>query len=370
MARATGGIADDFKFRTDDAYFRLVINTPAESFAIEGPPEKTPIFVAERHDKLVDVFRGMIEKNILSVPVLLREEKRYFGFIDMADIVRYIVSHFGARAHHDRDFWELVKEEEKFQGKTVNDIMQYPVRWRNPFHPVVRGYSAMSVLEPLAHEPDLLRIPIVDRDTRQMYNLVTISQYGRWLHQNIASLGTIKDKPLSLFTVPLTKKVVSVSEDDIAITAFQKMIDENVTGVAVVNEAGRLMGALSMRDIKIISHDARLFWRLNQTVHNFLLKLRSEYQEKHSRPQRVVSADLEDTLANVVEQLATERIHNVFIINNHREKKLIGVVNLKDIANEILNGYKFTSATLDASSSGSGGASSSSSSSSASAPTA
>jgi len=311
--------------------------TPAEAFAIEGPAESTPIFVAERHDKIVDVFKGMIDKNILSVPVLLRDERRYFGFLDMADIVRYIVHHFGTGAHRDQDFWELVKEEEKFRDKTVNDLMTYPVKWRNPFHPVVRGYSAMSVVEPLAREPDLHRVPIIDRETRQMYNLVTASQVVRWAHRNIHTLGTVKDKPIHQFSSMVIKPVVTVTESQRAIDAFQKMIDENIYGVAVVNDDGRLTGALSLRDIKLIQHDARFFWRLNQTVHNFLVKLRHEYTEKHKRPHRVVFALPDHSMREVISELAEERIQRVFIVNDRTEKKPIGVVSIKDVLLEILS---------------------------------
>ena len=39
---------------------------------------------------------GMFKRNILSVPVLL-ESNKYYGFIDIMDVVRYVVKNFSAK---------------------------------------------------------------------------------------------------------------------------------------------------------------------------------------------------------------------------------------------------------------------------------
>jgi hypothetical protein len=94
-----------------------------------------------------------------------------------------------------------VEAKTEFNEKTVADLMRAPLSRRNVFvsaplpvasvrctakpaplsavvcqHPVSRGYSAWSVLEALAREPGLHRVPVVDRVTREMYNFVTGSQ--------------------------------------------------------------------------------------------------------------------------------------------------------------------------------------------------
>jgi len=85
------------------------------------------------------------------------------------------------------------------------------------------------------------------------------------------------------------KEVISIEEDAIAIDAFNLMVEQNISGVAIVDQTGKLKGALSLRDIKLISYDARLFWRLKQTIKNFLIKLKNEWETRHARPHRVVS---------------------------------------------------------------------------------
>jgi len=133
--------------------------------------------------------------------------------------------------------------------------------------------------------------------------------------------------------------VLSVKEDSLAIDAFHLMSEKLVTGVAVVNDSGRIRGALSTGDIKLISYDVRLFWRLGQTVKNFIIKLRKEYQEKHSRPRTIVTVSSSDTLDTVIGKLSAFKIHRIFIID---DKKIpIGEVSLGDLLLELVTESNF-----------------------------
>jgi len=123
-----------------------------------------------------------VKHNFLSVPVLQKTKHKWFGFIDLADIVLYVVQvsrfslhlvsvdhkepfltvhqNFGEeKLSMEEDFWKLVEREEEFQQKTVNDLMRYPLSRRNPFHPVKVGYSLLYAIEALAKEHNLHRIP-------------------------------------------------------------------------------------------------------------------------------------------------------------------------------------------------------------------
>lgn len=87
----------------------------------------------------------MIEHRFLSVPVLQKTEHKYYGVLDLHDIVRHLVNHFekigpSSTKMSEEAFWAEAKEAEAFGDVTVNDVMQYPLTRKNPFHPV-RGPS-------------------------------------------------------------------------------------------------------------------------------------------------------------------------------------------------------------------------------------
>jgi len=145
-------VDEEKDYRISPDFLRLLLHIRAEDFAIGDKPKKdSPIFVCYRTDKLVDVWKGLVKHNFLSCPVILKDESKYYGFLDLMDIVKYIIQHFGPDniLGKEKDFWELVTEEDNFATKTVNDIMAFPLTKRNPFHPIQEGYSASPWLKPL-----------------------------------------------------------------------------------------------------------------------------------------------------------------------------------------------------------------------------
>jgi len=267
----------------------------------------------------------------LSVPVVQHKGNKYYGFVDMADIVKFVIANFGEnKLKIEKDFWELTKREEYFQQRIVKDIMVYPISRRNPFKPINKGYSLLFVAEMLARDPALQRVPILD-DNNVLVGLISQSHLVNFLYSQITVLGDVKNKPVSSIanlSLPLT-----VKKNEIAIEAFNKMVQHNVHAIGVVNDDGVLIDNLSMKDLKAISTDATLFWRLFQDVDTFLSKLKSE--SPSSRPKNVVCVTKNDTLETVLRVCSETGIHRVWVVDE--QKKPINVITLKNILNEIIN---------------------------------
>lgn len=104
--------------------------------------------------------------------------------------------------------------------------MGAPLTLRNPYHPIASGYSAFAVVEALAREHALHRVPVVDSN-RFVLNLVTQSQVIRWLSDHIDLIGSINEKPIK-WMKRCFKEVLSVTEDSITIDAFNLMVNKGV----------------------------------------------------------------------------------------------------------------------------------------------
>lgn len=316
-------------FRTNPEFIHKLISTPAETLT---PPDRK-VFIAQRTDKVTDVWKGLIKHDFLSVPVLQKTKRKYYGFMDVNDIVDFVIRTFESdKLSKDVDFWNQFEKEEVFSQKTVNDIMKSPRLKKNPFHPVSRGYSLFTVMEILSHERGLHRVAIID-DEFNLVNLITQSQIVKFLYENLKQLGGVKDRPISELDIK-REKVLCINENEPAVNAFRKMIEENVSGLAVIDDAGKLVENISLRDLKAIQHDGRMFWRLHQTCKNFLQKIRKELTNPDQRPNHVLALTPTDKFEEVIKMAAIHGVHRVYIVNE--EKKPVGVLSLQDILRETL----------------------------------
>jgi len=200
---------------------------------------------------------------------------------------------------------------------------------------VIRGYTAWAVVEPLGREPHVHRLAVIDRESRQLYNLVTQGMVIRFIFDNLEHLGSIKNKPLKEVDNAIIK-VISVKSSSKTIEAFNHMVAKDIGAVAVVNDVDKLVGALSLRDIKLLSSDLRFFWRLHQSVGDFLTKMREDWNIRHGRPARVIYLTPDSTLEEAIKTLYHEKLHTIFLVNNEDDKKPVGLIRIKDIARELV----------------------------------
>jgi len=314
-------------FSIGNEMVKMLMSTKVEQL---HPPSGI-IYICKREDKIVDVWKGLNKYGFWSCPVIQKTKNKWYGFVDLMDILHTVIETFGQQQlQTDTDFWEANAKDEIFQKKTVGEVMQYPLSRRNPFHPVAKGYSLWTAIEVLAREPGCHRIPVIDQN-RNLVNMITQTQIIDWLVRNMDKMGPLKDKPLS--TIPSSHStVVRVHQDEIALEAFKEMRYKNISGVAVVDDDGKLVGAISQTDLKLIQPDGRMFWRLYQTVKNFLLKNRKEGWERPSHP---IVAEPTDTIGSTLEKFHKFHVHRIFVVDDH--KKPIGIVCLTDILSEVVN---------------------------------
>jgi len=315
------------------------------TFDIEDVLPIHPIIVCSTQDKIMDVLRRMIEHNVIAVPVTIPDaavplnhhQHHWHGFIDMWDIARYVVQHFSKEklGETERSFWEFINEELVFHDKTVHDLMQHPIRAVNVFHPITAGHSAFSVCEIMAQEK-IGRFPIVrSHHDRHVIRFITQKQVARWLDSNLHLIGSKRSKPLNN-CAGLFQTVICVKYEDIAMEAFEIMVENNISGVAVVNDTGQLVNHISIGDLKLIGTDASMFWRLQQTVLHFTRQLAVEYSRKHQRARHVVYSTTSATIEDVSHCLVTYGYHRLYVVDNHIDLKPVGVCSLSDLIHQIV----------------------------------
>ena len=217
-----------------------------------------PVLVVQRDETLPRVFRKLAVEGFLSAPVL--DGNTYVGFIDMMDLVKKTTSLFwGDTVEAWTTFWD---KEEKFQNTSVDDIMQVPNEWqRDPHPPLASDYSSFYALELMVRNR-LHRIALLDPTrefAKRVVGIVTESMFISWLRQNMSALGAVAKRPVSDMMSEAKAPCKVSNENQKAINAFNLMADQKVSGLAVVNDDGILVNAISITDLRAVGESGEFF---------------------------------------------------------------------------------------------------------------
>jgi len=294
-------------------------------------PKTQKVVKCERGDALPTLFKLLVENNVLAVPVMTQKGE-YHGMAGIADIVRFVTNMFSDVAATSLvDLDTLFKSDTKFNNTAVSEIMQHPLQKANPFHPVSKGYSLFSAWEILALS-NARRVPVIDPEGH-VADLVTQSMLIDFLWQNIEKIGTLADKKVQdIHSMHTTVNKVEGSVK--AIVAFRSMISKDTDHLAIVDSHGKLVGNLSLRDLRGVRPDVQVFYRLWNSVTEYKTKEHEEYSEK--TPAAIIHVLPTDTLYKVVELMAIKHVHHVFVVNSETKMVPERVITQTDVMREIL----------------------------------
>lgn len=180
------------------------------------------------------------------------------------------------------------------------------------------------------------RVPIIDTSSGSPVCTAIISQSG--LVAYIASKcppGSLEEK-MTDAGLNFRKDVVKIRDDASAASAFELLDSKRLSGIAVVDEDGKLIGNTSARDIKSAVMDAGRTG-MDMDILSYLSQVRQSQMVKNDRyPSCHVYEDA--TVGHVVNLLAKTGYHRVFVVD--KDKKPIGVVSFADIINFFIENGK------------------------------
>jgi len=293
-------------------------------------PEKSSLIMIDSKDTLPKAFNLLIKNNIYSAPVHDASRNEYLGFLDLLDIVAFIVMIFDAQKHHknelDIDLYDLLEQVEKFDLEHATRVIG--MASQNPFCPVHSGSHIKKCLEVFVRS-GAHRIPIVEG--KNMKSVLTQSAVVQWLNSILPHISeNLRKKTIRELSIGL-KEVASVRVDATALDAFRLMAERKIHAVAVVDEKGEIFSNISAKDIKVLQPDA-LFTRMYRPAMELIQHVRS-LNMKAVFPSFCITLD--NTFEEAVRKLAVLNVHRLYIEDSGR--KPIGVISLGDILSVLLN---------------------------------
>mmetsp|Transcript_31615 Transcript_31615/g.58497 ORF Transcript_31615/g.58497 Transcript_31615/m.58497 type:complete len:377 (-) Transcript_31615:257-1387(-) len=293
------------------------------------------------------------KNNVMGAPVYDTKAKTYVGMFDARDILSCVTAahreflHMGGHPSPGEDIAlpHDVELHQKKQSELMAKALQHiKIDSKSPT-PGAVTVSYLAARNPMSnfHTKDdslldickelmgrhMHRVPITDSSSGKPVCTGIISQSG--LVSFIASRcppGSLDEK-LTDSGLPYRKDIVKIADDASAASAFELLDSKRLSGIAVVDEDGKLIGNTSARDIKNAVMDAGRIG-MDMDILSYLARVRQSQVVKNDKyPSCHVHEDA--TVGNVVNLLAKTGFHRVFVVDD--DMRPVGVVSFADIIN-------------------------------------
>lgn len=275
-----------------------------------------------KNDPLANVFKGLAECNILSAPVYDPQHRAHNAFIDMVDIVSFLVNEYS-----EQELADLHSLNSFINAKagSVADLSG-----RDPYLPVESMAPLLTALIKMVNWK-VHRIPVIDSEGT-LLSIITQSHVTKFLYQNMYLFGTLSQQTvesLKMFYSP----VVTISLDSKGIEAFKTMHEKRISAVAVVDTDGKLVGNISVSDLKVIGFDGSMLARLYYPVSQFLKLLAKD--KGNDVVEEPICASLQSEFREVVGKLVQSRVHRVYITDDNGVPT--GVITQHEVLSAVLD---------------------------------
>jgi len=284
-------------------------------------PESDGVVCFSKEVPISTVLQDLAQNKILSAPVWDPLKRTHIGFVDMVDIVSYLVSqHNEDAAVPTKDLLNKIGQQ---KCGSISDISG-----RNPYCPVEGQASLLSAILMMAHWK-VHRIPVINSEG-ELITLLTQSQVLRFIYHNMVSFGSFSTSTVEKLSMAVSP-VVTVSVDQNVIDAFKTMHEKRISAVGIVDESGKLIGNISVSDLKSIGFDGESLSSLYKPISEFM---QSSQRGKTTTFAAPVCVTPQSTYSEVVAQLVNNHIHRVYIVDDNCAP--VGIVSQLEVLHALL----------------------------------
>jgi len=296
------------------------------------------VVIVEKGAPLSQAFHILVKNNIYSAPVWNRTTGEYVGFLDLLDVITFIVNLFEIEERESKrrksddpslDFDALMQRLERMDSQSVEKVTDLSAT--NPFHVVSEDDSLETVLQVFS-STGTHRIAVQDSLSAfpKLAYILTQSALIRWLADHLQLLGNVVNKTIKQLKLGL-KIVISVSSEEAAIEAFKLMARHKITAVAIVSPEGQLLANLSAKDIKVVDTHSLLGSLYKST----LQYVGAAHEMEPNIPAPIIYCKATNTLGEIISRLAVLKRHRLYVVDE--SKRPVGLITLGDIVREILD---------------------------------
>jgi len=298
----------------------------------EAYPRPEKVVTLDSKCKLYDGFQTLIENNILSAPVWDATASKYIGFLDIRDLVAFVVFVYdNQKVNNDSRLEDLILHGVgQLHTPTTDGVTVSYLSRRHKFVTVKETDTLETATRVLADQ-SIHRVPVVDENGK-VVNIISQSSVIQIITQHCVDLvGNHTDRTIAELHVGSTP-VLSVKKTESVINTFRILDTKNKSGIALVDFDGRLVGTTTGKDLGLFLKNPTLAI-LNLPIFEHLQKIRAEIIDIKTP---CIAVFARDSLARAVALLAATRVHRVFVVDNEEHYRPIRVISITDVLNFLL----------------------------------
>jgi len=302
-----------------------------KSHTVASLPTPHKVTEFNNHTPLFEAFQTLLRENVLSAPVRNNETGEYVGFLDIRDLVAFVVFIYDEqKVQNDTRLADIVQHGSGMLRSPGTDgvTISYLSR-RHRFNPVPKTQSLFEVAQVLSAN-DVHRVPVVENG--KVVNVISQSSIVGFLSQQLGPLIDSHDASVGSLNVG-SGPVLTVNQNETVINTFRKMEQYKRSGIALTDGTGKLVGTTTGKDIGMFLKSPHLAI-LQRTIFQHLQLVRSEMNDIRTP---CISVFITDPLSRAVGLLAATRVHRVFVVTSEQEYNPTKVISISDILRYLTN---------------------------------
>jgi len=295
-------------------------------------PRPDKVITLDSKCKLYDGFQTLLQNNILSAPVFDVASSKYIGFLDIRDLVAFVVFVYdNQKVQNDSRLEDLILHGVgQFHTKTTDGVTVSYLSRRHKFVTVSETDTLEQATRVLADQ-FIHRVPVVDNQGH-VVNIISQSSVIQVIKDCVDVVGGDTERKITELNSVGSSPVLSVNKSETVINTYRILDIKNKSGIALTDQDGRLVGTTTGKDLGLFLKNPTLA-TLNTPIFEHLQKIRSELIDI-KMPCIAVFAS--DTLGRAVALLAATRVHRVFVVDNEEHYRPIKVISITDILNYLI----------------------------------
>ncbi|KAK9382001.1 uncharacterized protein V2V93DRAFT_366151 [Kockiozyma suomiensis] len=285
------------------------------------------------HDKLLSItgdvpvataYEKMVENGFTSLPVLMKPGvdntvAESFDYSDITSLLLLVMGHLkmNAGATQPMNLEENVRKARAGFDVPVSFVLDLSPR--EPFITLQASDTISTAVEYFGR--GLHRLLVTDDAETEFMGLLSQRRLVRYLWDNARSFNDIE--PIFQSTLHElgigSSKVISIAGDKLVVEAFEKMHNESVSSLAVIDAESNLLGNISIVDVKHLTKSTSAHL-LQVTCLQFLTVIltdRGLENGKDSFP--VFHVTQTSTLAHTIAKLVATKSHRMWIVQGNHQ---------------------------------------------------